>query len=265
MPFLFSLPPRRHELCGSAKYVAMPGSSRSSACRANSVPSSCVTPVRAAAGSRENMAFCAATLAAAVLSGTIAAMGKRVRRSTSVCRLQPVPMTPSARRSRLALSAYTHRQTASGRQRITGPPECSMARRPHIGSGDRPRRNRSATHVHRRPDARRRGLRATASRRMALRRAGPATWQRPVHGPVLSRLGRHGRHDSLSSDGNHVSRLISRPTADACRPRIMAMRRTPAPLPISIRMTCRSSSDRREYTWPKVQHPFVWLSGQSPI
>ena len=29
MPFLFSLPPRRHELYGSAKYVAMPGSSRS--------------------------------------------------------------------------------------------------------------------------------------------------------------------------------------------------------------------------------------------
>ena len=47
MPFLFSLPPRRHELYGSAKYVAMPGSSRSSACRASSVPSSCVTPVRA--------------------------------------------------------------------------------------------------------------------------------------------------------------------------------------------------------------------------
>ena len=99
MPFLFSLPPRRHELYGSAKYVAMPGSSRSPACRANSVPSSCVTPVRAAAGSRENMAFCAATLAAAVSSGTIAAMGKRVRRPTSVCRLQPAPMTPSASRS----------------------------------------------------------------------------------------------------------------------------------------------------------------------
>ena len=89
MPFLFSLPPRRHELYGSAKYVAMPGSSRSPACRANSVPSSCVTPVRAAAGNRENMASCAATLAAAVSSGTIAAMRKRVRRPTSVCRLQP--------------------------------------------------------------------------------------------------------------------------------------------------------------------------------
>ena len=76
MPFLFSLPPRRHELYGSAKYVAMPGSSRSSACRENSVPSSCVTPVRAAAGSRENMAFCAATLAAAVLSGTICGHGE---------------------------------------------------------------------------------------------------------------------------------------------------------------------------------------------
>ena len=50
MPFLFSLPPRRHELHGSAEYVAMPGSSRSSACRASSVPSSCVPPVRAAAG-----------------------------------------------------------------------------------------------------------------------------------------------------------------------------------------------------------------------
>lgn len=34
MPFLFSLPPRRHELYGSAECVAMPGSSRSSACRA---------------------------------------------------------------------------------------------------------------------------------------------------------------------------------------------------------------------------------------
>ena len=89
MPFLFSLPPLRHELCGSAKYVAMPGSSRGSACRASSVPSSCVAPVRAAAGSRENMASCAATLAAAVSSGTIAAMGKRVRRPTSVCRLRP--------------------------------------------------------------------------------------------------------------------------------------------------------------------------------
>ena len=74
-----------------------------------------------------------------------------------------------------------------------------------------------------------------------------------------------GRYDSLSLDGNHVSRLISRPTVDACRPGIMAMRRTLAPLPISIRTTCRSSSDRCEYTWPKAQHPSVWLSGQSPI
>ena len=131
-----------------------------------------------------------------------------------------------------------------------------MARRPHINGGDRPRRDRSATHARRRPAARRRGLRATALRRMALRRAGPATWQRPVHGPVLSRLGRHGRHDSLSLDGNHVSRLISRPAADACRPGTMAMRRTLAPLPIPIRTTCRSSSDRCEYTWPKAQHPY---------
>ena len=167
--------------------------------------------------------------------------------------------------ARLALSAYAHRQTVSGRQRVTGPPGCSMARRPHINGGDRPRRDRSATHARRRPDARCRGLRATALRRMALRRAGPATWQRPVHGPVLSRLGRHGRHDSLSLDGNHVSRLISRPAVDACRPGTMAMRRTPAPLPISIRTTRRPSSDRCEYTWPKAQHPSVWLSGQSPI
>lgn len=55
------------------------------------------------------------------------------------------------------------------------------------------------------------------------------------------------------------------PGVDACRPGIMAMRRTLAPLPISIRTTCRSSSDRCEYTWPKAQHPSVWLSGQSPI
>nr|WP_251868859.1 hypothetical protein [Bifidobacterium breve] len=59
--------------------------------------------------------------------------------------------------------------------------------------------------------------------------------------------------------------MFSRPTVDACRPGIMAMRRTLAPLPISIRTTCRSSSDRCEYTWPKAQHPSVWLSGQSPI
>ncbi|TCF40383.1 hypothetical protein MCC10100_0418 [Bifidobacterium longum subsp. longum] len=59
--------------------------------------------------------------------------------------------------------------------------------------------------------------------------------------------------------------LFSRLTVDACRPGIMAMRRTLAPLPISIRMTYRSSSDRCEYTWPKAQHPSVWLSGQSPI
>ena len=55
--------------------------------------------------------------------------------------------------------------------------------------------------------------------------------------------------------------MFSRLTVDACRPGIMAMRRTLAPLPISIRTTCRSSSDRCEYTWPKAQHPSVWLSG----
>ena len=55
------------------------------------------------------------------------------------------------------------------------------------------------------------------------------------------------------------------PTVDACRPGIMAMRRMLTPLPISIWMTCRSSSDRCEYTWSKAQHPSVWLSGQSPI
>ena len=53
------------------------------------------------------------------------------------------------------------------------------------------------------------------------------------------------------------------PGVDACRPGTMAMRHTLAPLPISIRTTCRSSSDRCEYTWPKAQHPSVWLSGQS--
>ena len=120
-----------------------------------------------------------------------------------------------------------------------------MARRPHINGGDR-----SATHARRRPDARRRGLRATALRRMALRRAGPATWQRPVHGPVLSRLGRHGRYDSLSLDGNHVSRSISLPTVEALRPSIRPILRMLVPLPISIRMPRRSSSDRCEHAFP---------------
>ena len=179
-------------------------------------------------------------------------------------------MTPSASRSpkRLPSSCPYGRSQLGVRNGMRLrparlPPALRLRRRPR--GGHRARRDRSATHAHRRPAARRRGLRATALRRMALRRAGPATWQRPVHGPVLSRLGRHGRHDSLSLDGNHVSRLISRPTADACRPGIMAMRRTLAPLPIPIRTTCRSSSDRCEYTWPKAQHPSVWLSGQSPI
>ena len=226
MPFLFSLPPLRHELCGSAKYVAMPGSSRGSACRASSVPSSCVAPVRAAAGSRENMASCAATLAAAVSSGTIAAMGKRVRRPTSVCRLRPraddAVGLPLAETAPVVLPVWAFADRRAQR-------DAAAARTPAAGLAPAP----SAA--------------------------------RPVHGPVLSRLGRHGRYDSLSLDGNHVSRLISRPAVDACRPGIMAMRRTLAPLPISIRTTCRSSSDRCEYTWPKAQHPSVWLSGQSPI
>lgn len=77
----------------------MPSRSRSSAWRADSVPSSCVTPVPAPAGSAENMRNRAPTLSRAVLPGTMRAIRKRVRLSTSVCGLHPTPMTPSASHS----------------------------------------------------------------------------------------------------------------------------------------------------------------------
>ena len=96
MPFLFSLLPRRRLEYGSAKYVAMPSPSRSLSWWANSVPLSCVTPPRAPAGSGENIASCAPTLSPAVLPGTIPAMRNLVFLSTSVCRLHPAPITPSA-------------------------------------------------------------------------------------------------------------------------------------------------------------------------
>lgn len=84
----------------------------------------------------------------------------------------------------------------------------------------------------------------------AARPALTAMQHPPVHGPVFSRFGRHGRQDPFSSDGNYVLRLISLPTVEALRPGIRPIPRTPAPLPISIWMTRRSSSDRCEYTSP---------------
>ena len=86
--------------------------------------------------------------------------------------------------------------------------------------------------------------------RSALRRAGPAMWWRPVHGPAFGLFGRYGRYDSFSLDGNHVLRLISRLMPDGLRPGIAPIPRMPAPLPASIWMTWRSSSDRCEYTSP---------------
>ena len=74
-------------------------------------------------------------------------------------------------------------------------------------------------------------------------------WQRPVHGPVFSRFGRYGRQDSFSLDGNHVLRLISLLTVEALRPSIRPILRMLVPLPISIWMTRRSSSDRCEHAF----------------
>ena len=50
--------------------------------------------------------------------------------------------------------------------------------------------------------------------------------------------------------GTHVLRLASPPAVEALRPGIRPIPRMPAPLPISIWMTRRSPSDRREYTSP---------------
>ena len=61
---------------------------------------------------------------------------------------------------------------------------------------------------------------------------------------------RYGRYDSFSLDGNHVLRLISRLMLDGLRPSIAPIPRMLAPLPTSIWMTWRSSSDRCEYTSP---------------
>lgn len=67
------------------------------------------------------------------------------------------------------------------------------------------------------------------------------------------RAGAHGdggRRRSNSSDGSHVLRLASPPTVEALRPGIRPIPQMPAPLPIPIWMTRRSSSDRCEYTSP---------------
>ena len=68
--------------------------------------------------------------------------------------------------------------------------------------------------------------------------------------PVFRRFGRYGRQDSLSLDGNHVLRLISLLMPDGLRHGKRAIFLTPVPLPTSIWMTWRSSSDRCEYTFP---------------
>lgn len=79
---------------------------------------------------------------------------------------------------------------------------------------------------------------------------GPGDAIAPGPRSRLQAFGRCGRYDSLSLDGNHVLCLISLLMVDALRPSIAPIARTPVPLPISIWMTCRSSSDRCEYTVP---------------
>ena len=61
-------------------------------------------------------------------------------------------------------------------------------------------------------------------------------------------------------------RLISLLMLDGLRPSKRAIFLTLVPLPISIWMTWRSSSDRCEYAFPhRCNIPSDWLSGQSPI
>ena len=79
---------------------------------------------------------------------------------------------------------------------------CVMLTRTPAGSGDQPQPSHSAARAHRRSHDRRWRLRGLARLRPALRRAGPVMQHPPVHGPVFSRFGRHGRQDPFSSDGN---------------------------------------------------------------
>ena len=64
----------------------------------------------------------------------------------------------------------------------------------------------------------------------------------------LKSMGVQPIQGSFSLDGNHVLRLISRLIVEACLPIRPAIRRMLVPLPISIWMICRSSSDRCECT-----------------
>lgn len=64
----------------------------------------------------------------------------------------------------------------------------------------------------------------------------------------LKSIGVQPIQSSFSLDGNHVLRLISRLIVEACLPIRPAIRRMLVPLPISIWMICRSSSDRCECT-----------------
>ena len=171
-----------------------------------------------------------------------------------------------ARRSRRRRSAQTQRQTLSGHTRMAGSSGNGTRGLPLTGGGDQPRPGHSATRAHRRSHDRRWRLRGLARLWPALRRAGPAMQHPPVHGPVFSRFGRHGRQDPFSSDGN--PRVAFDLPADAGR----AASQQTGYLP-DARTVADLDLDGPAFLFRQVRIHFSqrcdipsdWLSGQSPI
>ena len=153
-----------------------------------------------------------------------------------------------ARRSRRRRSAQTQRWTVSGHTRMAGSSGNGTRGLPPTGGGDQPRPGHSSTRAHGHSHDRRWRLRGLARLRPALRRAGPAMQHPPVHGPVLSRFGRHGRQDPFSSDGN--PRVASDLPADAGR----AASQQTGHLP-DVRAVADLDLDDLAFLFRQVRHP----------
>ena len=146
------------------------------------------------------------------------------------------------------------------------PLSCVTPTRAPAGGGDQPRPGHSATRAHRRPHDGRWRLRGLARLRTALRRAGSAMQHPPVHGPVLSRFGRHGRQDPFSSDGN--PRVAFDLPADAGRAASQQTGHLPdarAVADLDLDDPAFPFRQARTYFSHRCNIPSDWLSGQSPI
>ena len=138
--------------------------------------------------------------------------------------------------------------------------------RPAADGRRRPRPGHSATRAHRRPHDGRWRLRGLARLRTALRRAGSAMQHPPVHGPVLSRFGRHGRQDPFSSDGNPRVAF----GLPAGRRGVAAGHQTDpadagAVADLDLDDPAFPFRQVRTYFSHRCNIPSDWLSGQSPI